>query len=745
MQRKPTGKVVAAACLIGVTASALAQVDRGGAEKSVRIVRTDAVPAIDGVLERDIWGRAARVGDFHEVDPNEYEEPSQSTEVYLLYDDNHLYVGARLLDTQPEEITAQILRQGSDVRNDDHFGVILDPFLDRRNGYLFQVNPNGVRSEALYRNTSNTNFDWGGIWSVQTTVDDEGWTVEMAIPFNSLSFDPGSDSWGINFTRGIGRSRETIGWVSRTRNQNPSIAGTVTGFQGLQQGLGLDVVPSLSLRESRHFLPVGSESFTDPSVDVFYKFTPALTGVFTVNTDFSATEVDDRQVNLTRFSLLFPEKRDFFLQDASIFEFARLSGGNADRGGGASQQNGRPFFSRTIGLSEARQPVEIEAGAKLTGRLGRWNVGVLDIRQAGYDLSGGDETIDATNLFVGRAVANILEESSLGIIVTDGDPRSNLDNSLVGVDFRYLNSRLPGRRSAEGDVWYQRSTTPGLDGDDEAFGAGLRIRSPDRFGGQISLVQLGEHFHPALGFANRVGVRDFTGNISYQHRPRGQFYRNAFISPQISRSERLTDGSLQSESVSVRFGMFTHGADRIFANCSRETEGLVRPFAIRRARDPRNNVVIPTGEYTFASCSVDVNSGNQRRLAARMSYQRGDFYNGRRVSMRPGIVWRPSSHFALDFQYQINDIDLPHGSFVSRLSRLRTDVVFSSSISWVNLLQWDNDSDQIGVNSRLHYIPQAGREVYLVLNYNFQDFDEDGTFNSMDVDLTAKLNYTFRF
>ena len=746
MQRKPTGQVLAAACLMGVAAGALAQADRGGAEKTVRIVRTDAAPAIDGVLEQDIWGRAGSVDDFHEVEPNEYEEPSQVTEVYLLYDDNNLYVGARLLDTQPENITAQNLRQGSDVSDDDHFGVILDPFLDRRNGYLFQVNPNGVRSEALYRNTSTTNFDWVGIWRVQATVDDEGWTVEMAIPFNTLSFDPGSDSWGINFTRGIGRSQEIIGWVSRTRNQNPSIAGTVTGFQGLQQGLGLDVVPSLSLRESRHFLPAGSESFTEPSVDVFYKFTPALTGVFTVNTDFSATEVDDRQVNLTRFSLLFPEKRDFFLQDASIFEFARLSAGNfGGAGGGATQQNGRPFFSRTIGLSESRQPVDIEAGAKLTGRLGRWNVGVLDIRQAGYELADGDETIDATNLFVGRAVANVLDESSLGIMVTDGDPRSNLDNSLVGMDFRYLNSRLPGRRSAEGDVWYQNSTTPGLDGDDEAFGGGLRIRSPDRFAGQIRFARLGEHFFPALGFANRVGVTDTSGNISYQHRPQGQFYRNAFISLQVSRSERLTDGSLQSESVSLRSGMFTHGGDRVFANCTRATEGLIRPFAILRARDPRNNVVIPSGEYTYDSCSIAVNSGNQRRLAASMNYQWGDFYDGRRMSMRPGIVWRPSSHFALDFQYQINDIDLPHGSFVSRVSRLRTDVVFSSRLSWVNLLQWDNDSDEIGVNSRLHYIPQAGREVYLVLNYNFQDFDEDGTFNSMDVDLTAKLNYTFRF
>ena len=184
----------------------------------------------------------------------------------------------------------------------------------------------------------------------------------MAIPFKTLSFDPGADSWGINFTRGIARSRETIGWVSRTRSQNPSIAGTVTGFRDLQQGLGLDVVPSLSMRESRDFNPAGSASLNEPSVDVFYKFTPALTGVFTLNTEFSATEVDDRQVNLTRFSLLFPEKRDFFLQDAF-------------------------------------------------------------------------EEVEAANLFVGRAVANVLAESSVGVIVTDGDPHSNLDNSHRYCDF----------------------------------------------------------------------------------------------------------------------------------------------------------------------------------------------------------------------------------------------------------------------------------------------------------------------
>lgn len=717
-----------------------AQTDRGTAEKSFRIERTDSAPVIDGVLDEEIWSRAQPIDDFHQIDPIEYDEPTQDTQVIVLYDDTHLYIGARLMDSQPGEITSRLLRQGSRVENDDFFGVILDPFLDRRNGYLFQLNPNGVRAEAIYRNTTQTNFDWVGIWRAQARINEDGWTAEMAIPFNTLSFDPNSDSWGINFTRGIARSRETMGWVSRTRSQNPSIAGTAVGFEGMKQGLGLDVVPSLSARESRYFTPVGSDSATEPSVDVFYKFTPALTGVLTLNTDFSATEVDDRQVNLTRFSLLFPEKRDFFLQDADIFEFARLSGRDySGGGGGAGNQNGRPFFSRAIGLSPSRQPVDIEAGAKLTGRLGRWNLGVIDIRQAGYD------DVEATNLFVGRAVANVLDESNLGVIVTDGDPHSNLDNTLFGVDFRYLNSRLPGRRTAEGDAWFQKSSTPGLESDDTAYGAGVRIRSTDKFSGEIRYVHLGEHFNPALGFANRVGVRDFSANVNYSHRPRGRFYRNGYFGPVYQRSERLTDGSLQSESTGFRFGGFSHGGDRLFASCYRETEGLIRPFTIHRERDPRLNVIIPRGEYTFSSCRIDFSSGNQRKWAGRMTYSSGDFYDGRKVSMSPGIAWRPSSHFALEVQYQLNDVDLPDGAFVSRLSRLRTDVVFSSTLSWVNLLQWDNDTDEFGINSRLHWIPQAGREIYLVLNHNLQDHDEDGTFHSRAADVTAKLNYTFRF
>ena len=211
-------------------------------------------PVVDGRLDEEVWALANVVEDLHEITPNEYDEPSQRTQVFVLYDEDNLYIAAKLWDAEPDAITAQILRQGSSTRNDDSFGVILDPFHDRRSGYLFEVNPNGVRSEAIYQNTTQTQSDWEGIWQAEATIVEDGWTVEMAIPYKTLSFNPANDIWGINFTRQIGRNNETIGWVSRTRAQNPGVAGTAVGLDGLQQGRGLDILPSLSMRGSKDYV-----------------------------------------------------------------------------------------------------------------------------------------------------------------------------------------------------------------------------------------------------------------------------------------------------------------------------------------------------------------------------------------------------------------------------------------------------------------------------------------------------------
>ena len=259
---------------------------------------------MDGRLDENIWSQATVVDDLHQITPIEYTEPTEYTRVFLLYTNDALYVGVELQYEDPNQVTAKVLRQGEMLFGDDMFAVILDPFHDRRSGYRFEVNANGIRSDLIFQNTNQRQQNWDGIWQAASARNEQGWTAEMRIPFKTLSFNPRNDSWGINFMRWMPQKAEWIGWVSRNRNQNPSIAGTATGFNNLQQGLGLDIVPSFRLSEQRDYLPFANQSFSEPSLDMFYKLTPGLNASLTVNTDFSATEVDDRQVDLSRLSLI---------------------------------------------------------------------------------------------------------------------------------------------------------------------------------------------------------------------------------------------------------------------------------------------------------------------------------------------------------------------------------------------------------------------------------------------------------
>ena len=464
--------------------------------KSVRIQRAAEPPTIDGVLDEEVWQRAPVVDDFHQITPVEFDAPTERTEVYVLYDRDALYIGARLYDSQPGLINARILRQGQAIGSDDRFFVHIDPFNNRRSGYLFGINPNGVRYDGIFEGVTQRQFDWDGIWLAAANITPEGWVLEIAIPFKTLSFDPMAETWRMNFARNIERNNEGMAWMSRNRNTDLSTMGDVTGISQIEQGRGLDVVPSMSVHDRRAIGTTTAESDAEPSVDVFYKITPQLNASLTLNTDFSATEVDDRQVNLSRFSLFFPERRDFFLQDVDIFQFGRL------------QQDGRPFFSRRLGIGSAGQVVPIDVGAKVSGRIGRFDVGTLAVRQQAYEntFGGTTTTVDATTAFVGRVAANVLGESSVGMIVTQGDTSSNLDNSVVGVDFRYLDSQLIGGRALQGDAWFQQSDSENLQGDDTAWGLGMSLPSNTGLSGEVGLSRIEENFNPALGFVRRRGI-----------------------------------------------------------------------------------------------------------------------------------------------------------------------------------------------------------------------------------------------
>ncbi len=690
-----------------------------GERKSFQITRTDSAPVIDGKLDDLVWRNATAVDDFHQTVPTDGATPTEVTVVRVTFDDEYLYIAADLRDSDPSGIRAKQMIQGKMFFSDDRFWVTIDSFNTKRNDYFFQVNANGVRREALRENNARFIEEWSAIWHAESAVHENGWSTEIAIPFKSISFSPNSDTWGINFGRGIVRKQEFNLWASHDRQDWPAYGGEVKGINEIEQGLGLDVVPSINLNQERNLTDGSDDVGFEPSLDVRYRITPSLTATLTLNTDFSTAEVDEQQIALDRFSLFFPEKRDFFLQDAGIFEF-----GNIDT-------NGRPFFSRRIGLSQGGEEVGIDGGLKMTGRIGDFNLGALAIRQEEF------EDVDATELFVARGSYNVLDESAVGFIVTHGDPTSNESNSVVGVDFLYRDSDGPFGEILTGQFWAQQSDSSDLDGDDSAFGGRLEIPS-DKLMAYVSGQYIEEHFRPALGFVNRTGIRRLDAGLRYRTRPDEGRWRA--INNRIDFT-RVTDMDNQtlSEKTKIRpISFYSHTDDFLFIDWERNTENVLSDFNLF------GQLNIPAGRYEFDRYRAEVSTGRQRPLRVVLSIQDGGFFGGDRLEKFVELQWRQSAHFFLGASFRENVVELPSGNFTAHLASLRTDFAFNSQWSWSNLLQYDNTVEALAVNSRLRFIPEAGREMTLVLNHG-ADVDPMNRLSSTRNDLNLKVSYTFRY
>ena len=701
---------------------------RSGRNKTLEMVHADTPPVIDGVMD-EVWSTGALIDDLHQTDPVEYAEPSEKTIVRVLYDKDFLYLSAMMYHEDSSKIVANKLIQGSNLRFDDKFRVYINPFNDGRNGYLFQTNANGVRTDGILENVTDMNFDWTGIWYAASQYTDYGWFAEIAIPYKTISFDPNSDSWGLSILRSIESNTEDMAWTSYNRSVNPSNFGTITGLEGLQQGKGLDVIPGISATHRRQYNPASSDSDLEPTLDAFYKFTPNLTGALTFNSDFSATDVDARQVQLSRFSIFFPEQRKFFLQEADIFEFGGLA------------TNGKPFFSRRIGIGPSGEQLDLEAGGKLTGRIGRWNVGALAVQQGGNadDVPDGGRLVNDSELFVGRVSANVLGQSTVGGIVTYGNPTGDLDNKLVGADFNYLNTRSFDNITIDGQLWYQESDTEGFEGDQSAWG--VKLRSPNQTGwkARIEHQSIGDDFFPALGFVNRRGIKRNDAYLGYTKR----FAANSTLRSLESGINwlRITDwdGDLETEIFDATLASVQNQSGdtaAVYFQDSREV--LTTPFEIV------DGIIIPVGDYSFEAFGALIETGGQRKFKAKMFVEDGGFYSGDRLTVNTVLEWQPSRHFTGVFEYEYNDVELLEGDFETRLLRLRTDVAFNAEWAWLTTAQYDNQSDLLSINSRLQWIPEAGREFYIIYNGGWLEEDVRG-FQTVGESATIKLNHTFRF
>lgn len=686
---------------------------------AITIDRAATPPVIDGKLDDPVWRETSPIGDFHQQGPQYRAPPTEETRVRVTYDQDHFYIAARMFDRDPGGIRATQLVQGRGISADDRFWCSLDTFNSKRNDYYFEVNANGVRGEALRENNSRFIDEWTTIWHAVSRIDADGWTSELAIPFKSISFDSGSGAWRINCGRWIMRKQEHVLLESSNRQWWAADSRELHGISGVRQGLGLDVSASATFAHRRDFAGEGTEAEMRPSADLYYRLTPYMTAALTLNSDFSTAEVDDLQVALDRFSLFFPEKRDFFLQDAGIFEFGNL------------EANGRPFFSRRIGLASDGTPLTINAGGKLTGRAGRFNVGALAVNQEDIGGTGTD------TLSVARGSMNILDESALGFIVTHGDPLNDRSNTLYGADFFYRTRTGPFGGTLQGNLWLQRTKTAGLDGNDRAAGAALHFPN-DRVNWRVSLQEIQANFHPALGFVNRRGIRQYDGEFRYRSRPQSPVLRE--IDHEIEASLVTgVDGQRQSRFLRVRPVRLANRAnDSIFVEWQQNRELVAQDFTLF------DRLLVPAGDYDFEHVRVELQTGLQRALVLVTSLQDGTFFGGERLEKAVNVQWRPSMHFYLRLGYAENDVELPDGDFTSRLATLQGDMAMNAYWSLSALLQYDNTADSLGGSTRLRYQPRDGQEMLLVVNSTF-DVESDNRLSSAQNEALLKLSYTFRF
>lgn len=691
------------------------------AQPSLDVRPTATPPVIDGVIHPGEWEGTAHTDAFRQVLPVENGEPSERTELWVTYDTTHIYVAVRSHDANAASIPAVSLVRDQDDGTDDLVRIVFDPFNRANDGYFFALTPAGGKHDGLIQNKGESSFEWDGIWQGKASVDGHGWTAEFAIPAKSISFDPANAIWGFNVGRALRRKNEVMRWsgFSRLKSTNalPDL-GRLNGITGLEQGRGLDFKPYASLITRSNPRPDEKRTEFNPGFDLIWHVTPSLAATFTLNTDFADAEVDQRRVNLGRFPLFFPEKRAFFTQDAPLFAFAGL------------EQDPLPFFSRRIGLAADGTKMDVLGGVKLTGRAGPLTLGLLDVQ---VDEHAG---ITSKNLFAGRASLNVLSESSIGLVATHGDPRHNGDASLVGADFNYINNRFLDRKVLAARASIQYTDTDRSGGTGTAAVASIDFPN-DPFRLHWFYSRIAEDFDPALGFVPRTGVQ----NASFRQEWSWNF--------DSSRRLRRTSGYFDAEFVfdldgrrldrSLEYGWefeFNSG-DYFEIEGESLREFYDAPFAIRPG------IVVPVGDHGWETLRVRFFSARVRPVNVRLEAGTGGYLNGDRTDYRAGLGWRPSARLELTADWVLNDITLPAGRFHVRVASARLVYFVTPDLQLSLLGQYDNFSEQLGMNFRVRWTVQPGNEVFLVVNQGY-DTSLD-RFRPTGNESSLKAAWTFRF
>ncbi len=714
--------------------------------QAVRIPEGMAIQ-LDGFLNDQAWALANPITEFRQQEPVEGGVPSEATEIRILYDDRALYIGAMLYDSNPDGILAHQLQRDAPLSTDDRFMWIISTFGDNRTGYFFETNPAGLFGDGLIEGGGGFNKRWDGLWDMRTQIHPEGWSVEIRIPFSTLNFDPALDAWGINFQRTIRRRNEEILWSGWRRTEGlfrPVNAGQLRGLSGISQGRGIEIKPFVTT-STRHGSALGTNAGSEANagLDLTYSLTPSLRGALTLNTDFAEVEVDERQVNITRFPLRFPEQREFFLEGSGVFSFRWAD----------------PFFSRRIGLVDG-QEVPIRFGGRLGGQVGNYELGLYQVRTGETTLSNSDGSLRpwaAEDFTVARAKRALFQQSHIGLVYTrraSGDVPDEVtlaDRHTLGADFDLYTSQFMGRYNAQLEGFIIYHTDPVAGGDltaTERRARGYRWSFPnDLVRLHSSFREFGNEWDPAVGFTTRRGFRRHQPTLTIAPRPQRwslirQTEHEIFFEYLTDMDNRLLTRNIDIKPLQLNF----ESGDRLSFIVGRNFEHLDRIFTIYGSGE--DAIRIQPGDYHADKWSVSTNSAGRRMISGNLRFERSGFWGGYRNQIETSATIRPRRGVSLSANYQTNRVNLPQGDFNTNLVRLSWAWNLSPWTSITGNVQYDDLTNVVGFFVRARRTIQPGNDVFLVWSHNWLYDDDplrDSRLSTLSSSGALKVNYTLRF
>lgn len=702
-------------------------------------LRVGAAPqngiTLDGVLSEPLWTTVDSISNLTMIEPEEGGVPAGRTVVRVLVTATDIIMGVRCYDPDPGAIVSYTKARDIELDEEDHIVIILDTFQDGRSGYVFAINPDGARFDGLVSaEGEDVNSNWDTVWEARAGRDDRGWSAEIRIPIGSISFKRGLTSWGYNIERRVQRLQETSRWSGASIDIEifqTGRAGLLTDLPQFSLGRGLTIRPSLIGNLNREESAAPSEFTGDASLDVTQRLGANFTASLTYNTDFAETEADARQPNLTRFDILFPEKRSFFLEGSDIFEF----------GLGLDDANLLPFFSRRVGLLNPEEgdaeKIPILLGGKVNGRVGNTNLGALVVHTERLD------SVPAATMAVARIKQNVLEESSVGVLATAGDPLGETGSWLAGADFTYRTSRFLGDKRLLVGVWGLHNERDGLTGNKNAYG--FKIDYPaDLLTFGLTSVTIGAGMRPSLGFAPRTDIRLWNVVAEYNPRPAWGLVRQMDHEAALVLYTDLSNEWETYEGTITPFDWLFESGDRLGFEIQPQGDRPPDDFTIFETE--ADTVIIPAGSYQWTRYGMKGTLAEKRKVSGEVAYAFGRFYDGHLQTIEATLALKPSPLFAVELATERNHGDLPGGAFTQSLYSGRLEVKPSADFQVSSFLQYDNESRSFGTNTRLRWTFHPLGDLFVVYNHNLvRSLGVRERFGFESNQFLVKLAYALRY